>query len=108
LEIKIFKIVNYYATFIHHGTGITQSVWRRATVRTTEVRFPAGARDFSEHSVETDSGAHPVYNPMATGVKPARCVKLTTDFHAVPRSRMVELYLHSPIYLHRPWRPIGL
>jgi hypothetical protein len=27
-------------------------------------------------------------------------MKLTTNLHLVPRSRMVELYLHSPIYLH--------
>jgi hypothetical protein len=27
-------------------------------------------------------------------------VKLTTHLHLVPRSRMVELYLHSPIRLH--------
>jgi hypothetical protein len=27
-------------------------------------------------------------------------VKLTTHLHLVPRSRMVELYLHSPICLH--------
>jgi hypothetical protein len=29
-----------------------------------------------------------------------RGVKLTTHLHLVPRSRMVELYLHSPICLH--------
>jgi hypothetical protein len=27
-------------------------------------------------------------------------MKLTTHLHLVPRSRMVELYLHSPICLH--------
>jgi hypothetical protein len=27
-------------------------------------------------------------------------VKLTTDLHLVPRPRVVELYLHSPICLH--------
>jgi hypothetical protein len=27
-------------------------------------------------------------------------VKLTTDLSLVPRSRIVELYLHSPIFLH--------
>jgi hypothetical protein len=27
-------------------------------------------------------------------------VKLTTHFHLVPRSRMMELYLRSPIFLH--------
>jgi hypothetical protein len=29
-----------------------------------------------------------------------RDVKLTTSLHLVPRSRMVELYLHSPMCLH--------
>jgi hypothetical protein len=29
-----------------------------------------------------------------------RGMKLTTDLHLVPRSRMVELYLYSPICLH--------
>jgi hypothetical protein len=29
-----------------------------------------------------------------------RSVKLTTHLHLVPTSRMVELYLHSPIRLH--------
>jgi hypothetical protein len=27
-------------------------------------------------------------------------VKLTTNFHLMPMSRMVELYLHSPTHLH--------
>jgi hypothetical protein len=30
----------------------------------------------------------------------SRGVKLTTDLHLVTTSRMVELYLHSPIRLH--------
>jgi hypothetical protein len=29
-----------------------------------------------------------------------RGVKLTSDIFLVPRSRMVELYLHSPTHLH--------
>jgi hypothetical protein len=29
-----------------------------------------------------------------------RGVKLTTDLHLVPRSRIVGLYLHSPMYIH--------
>jgi hypothetical protein len=33
------------------------------------------------------------------GLSP-RGVKLTTHLHLVPKSRMVELYLHSPICLH--------
>jgi hypothetical protein len=30
----------------------------------------------------------------------SRCVMLTTNLHLVPRSKIVELYLHSPIHLH--------
>jgi hypothetical protein len=32
--------------------------------------------------------------------KAAPGVKLTTNLHLQPRSTMVELYLHCPIYLH--------
>jgi hypothetical protein len=32
--------------------------------------------------------------------KSGRGVKLTTHFHLLPRLSMVELYLHSLIYLH--------
>jgi hypothetical protein len=47
-------------------------------------------QDFSlPHSVQTGSGAHPISYPMGEA-----------DLHLVPRSRMVELYLHSPICLH--------
>jgi hypothetical protein len=55
-------------------------------------------QDFSLlHNVQTGSWAHLASYPMGTrGVKP------TTHFHLVPRSRMIELYLHSPIF------PLGL
>jgi hypothetical protein len=36
---------------------------------------------------------------LSPGVKPQR-VKLATHLHLMPRSRKVNLYLHSPIYLH--------
>jgi hypothetical protein len=49
----------------------------------------------TRHSVQTRSGAHPASYPMGTG-----CVKLTTELHLVPRSRMVELYLYSPTSRH--------
>jgi hypothetical protein len=55
-------------------------------------------------SVQTGSGAHPTSYRMRTavslwGVKP-QGMKLTTHLHPVPRSRMAELHLHSPIRLH--------
>jgi hypothetical protein len=63
-------------------------------------RFPAGARDFSLlYSVQTGSGSQIAPYPMGTGafsteVKQAD-VKLTTHLNLVPRSRMMQLYLHS-------------
>jgi hypothetical protein len=65
-----------------------------------------GAREFSLlHSVHTGSGFHPASHKMGTkgsfsGSKAAGGVKLTVHFHLVPRSRIVELNLHSPICLH--------
>jgi hypothetical protein len=42
------------------------------------------------------SWAHPASYTMGS----SQGVKVTTHFHLVPRSKMVELYLHSPIHLH--------
>jgi hypothetical protein len=60
---------------------------------------------FLLHIVQTVSEAHPASYPMGyLGLFPwgqsGRGVKLSTHLHLVPRSRMVELNLHSPIYLH--------
>jgi hypothetical protein len=58
------------------------------------------ARDFSLlNSVQTGSGAHPASYLMCIGGpflegKAAGGLKLTTRLHLVPRSKMVELYLH--------------
>jgi hypothetical protein len=56
-------------------------------------------------NVQSGYGAQPAFYPMGSGssfafVKSARGVKLTTHLHLVPRLRMVELHLHSPIYLY--------
>jgi hypothetical protein len=57
------------------------------------------------HCVHIGSGAHPAYE-MGTGgffpgvKRPGRY--LTTHFLLEPRSRMVELYLHSP-YVFMAW-----
>jgi hypothetical protein len=69
------------------------------------VGFPARTRNYSLiHTVQTDSGTHPVSYPMSTGVsfsgESGWGVKLTTHLHLVPRSIKVELWLHSPIRLH--------
>jgi hypothetical protein len=70
---------------------------------TAVVQFPLGVTDFCLLlSVYTGSGAHSASYPMGTvgsfpGGKDAWGIKLTSHLHLVPRSRMVELYLHSPI-----------
>jgi hypothetical protein len=68
------------------------------------VQFLTGAGDFSLlHSVQTDSGAHPFsYSVVNWGSSPegkaARGEKPTTHVYPVPRSRTMELHLHSPIH----------
>jgi hypothetical protein len=51
------------------------------------------------HKVQTKSGAQPAPYPTGTGALSSG-VKLTIHLHLVPRSRKVELYLHSTIRLH--------
>jgi hypothetical protein len=61
------------------------------------VHFPAGARDISLiHNVQTNFGVHPVsYHMGAGGYFPGEKVA-DHHLHLVPRSRMMELYLHFP------------
>jgi hypothetical protein len=60
-------------------------------------------QDFSVlHGVQIGSGTHPASYPMGTGRyslrrKSGQDVKLTTHLHLMPKSRMGELYLYSPI-----------
>jgi hypothetical protein len=80
-------------------------VWRRATSWTAGVRFPAVVRDFSVlHSVQTVSDTHSASYPVGAGAHSpgvsGRGMKLTIHLHLEPRTRMVELYLHSLIRLH--------
>jgi hypothetical protein len=72
---------------------------------TAAVRFPAGEEIFL-YSTASRPAVGPtqphiqwVPGALSPGVK-QREVTLTTYFHLVPRLRVVELYLHSPIYLH--------
>jgi hypothetical protein len=63
-------------------------------------------QDFSVlHNVQTGSGVHTASYPMdAGGCFPmgwsSKSAMLTTHHYLIPKSRMVELYLHSPTYLH--------
>lgn len=60
-----------------------------------EVSFSAGVKDFSLlDSVPTGSGAHFPLQWVLRG----RGMKLTTQHHLMLRLRILELYLHSPIY----------
>jgi hypothetical protein len=72
---------------------------------TVGVRFREWTRDFSLlYIVQADSGAHPSSIQWVSWAisleESVRDAKLTTHLLLVPRSRMVELYLHSPIRLH--------
>jgi hypothetical protein len=59
---------------------------------------------FLLRSVQTCSGAHPAsysgYQRLIPWRQSGRSVKLTTHLYLLMRSRMVELYLQSPIRLH--------
>jgi hypothetical protein len=87
---------------VYRNAGyITHSVGRVAGNGLGDgVRFPAGLRHFSLfHRVKTGSGVHLASHPMGTRNKGGEGVKLTAHVHLVPRSRMVELYLHSHVRL---------
>jgi hypothetical protein len=80
-----------------------------STTATAGARFLAGSRDFSLlHSLPTGPEARRVSYPVGTegsfpGGNETGAVKLTIHFHLVPRSRIVEPYLRSPIRL-MAWR----
>jgi hypothetical protein len=59
------------------------------------VQFPAKSGDFV-HSVQTGTGAHPTSCPVG----PRRYSGPGMNIHLVPRSRIVELCLHSPMRLY--------
>jgi hypothetical protein len=65
------------------------------------VRFPAGA-NFFLFSTASKPALRPTQHPiqwtfgaLSPGGKSGKGVKLTTHLHLVPRSRKVEIYLHS-------------
>jgi hypothetical protein len=90
---------------MNEWTGITQFVKRRATGRRTGFWFPVGSRDFL-FSTECRKALGPTWCPthwvpeVFCPGKTGRGAELTTHLHLVPRSRMLELHLHSPIPLH--------
>jgi hypothetical protein len=73
------------------------------------VRFLSRSRDMSLlHSFQTGSEAYPASYTMGTGdsfpgVKAPGGMKLTSHLNLVPRSRTVELCLHSPIDVFMTW-----
>jgi hypothetical protein len=86
------------AAFCFYGAGVAQAVLCLTTDRTTGVRSPTEAEDFSSSlCVQTGSGSHPATCPMGTGGKarPGRDAD-----HSPPSSAEVkndqELYLLSP------------
>jgi hypothetical protein len=76
--------------YFHFPTG---SFFNLYVVHALDVTVTMSMKHIA-HRVQTGSGGPPslLYNGY-------RGVKLTTNLHLVPRSRMVELYLHSPIRL---------
>jgi hypothetical protein len=94
------------------GCRVFTTLGKQASVRSTDLYSYTGidSRQGEEifsllHSVQTDSGANPDSYTMGTGESfpgglSGRGVRLTSPLHRVSRSRMAELYIHSPIYLH--------
>jgi hypothetical protein len=86
--------------FFHDSSIVIATGW------TVGIRTPVRAREFSLlNNVQTGSGAHPDSYQADTGDcysggKEAGDVKLTTHLHLVPKSKMMELCVHSPIRLH--------
>jgi hypothetical protein len=67
--------------------------------------IPGGARFFLFSTQHASSEAHPGSYPMGAGDdlprgKNSWSTKPTTHFRPMPKSKMVELYLHSPICFH--------
>jgi hypothetical protein len=84
---------------------MAQLVWRWAVCCTVRLRFPTRKRQLSL--------LHKVQNVSRIHQPPVKCVRiqfaerhkgrrliLTKRLHLLPKSRMVELYLHSPTRLH--------
>jgi hypothetical protein len=75
-----------------HSPQIYGSI-SRAMGWMARVQFPAWEDYFPLHSVQTGAGTL-----LSNGCRESgRGVKVTTHLHLVPRSRMVELYFHSPM-----------
>jgi hypothetical protein len=67
--------------------------------------IPGEGKEFVfTHSIQTGSGVHTVSYPMSFGGSSiggkATNVKMITHLQLIPRSRLVEVNLHSPIHLH--------
>jgi hypothetical protein len=71
--------------------------------RSSTVRFPVGAGNFSHHHrVQNGSGAHPIPIQWVPGAL-SLGVKLTTHLHLVPRSRMSGAIPPFPQYASMTW-----
>jgi hypothetical protein len=71
---------------------VSYSLWA-GQLQEIGIRISAGTRDFCfVRNVQRSTQSRIQWVPGA--VSPG--IKLTTHFHLVPRSKMVELYLHSP------------
>jgi hypothetical protein len=88
------------------GARIEQSVQRiRLQDGQPGINFGRSKHFALRYSLQIGSGAHRTCYSMDTGgpfPREYNCwvVKLTTHLHLMQRSRMVELYIHSPIRLY--------
>jgi hypothetical protein len=94
IRMEFIAFCIYFITHTYESQGkIAQSVWRRATSWTEIFLYSTVSRT-----------SHPASYPMGTrasfhGVKwPGR--EADHSVHLVPRSRMMQQYLHSPIQLY--------
>jgi hypothetical protein len=86
------------------SVGIATRLW--AVPPRNQGSFPDKDKRFFSllHDVQTGSGVHPASYTVGTRASfqklSGRGMKLTTHLHLVPRSRILEQYLDSPMRLH--------
>jgi hypothetical protein len=95
---RVTVILSNHFLEVSHDSLVGIGTRLRAGRPRSRGSIPGKASDFSLlHSVQTGSGSHPESYTRGPRVK---LQGREADLHIVPRSRMVELYLHSPILFH--------
>jgi hypothetical protein len=91
----------FHCSIVSRAKTVAQSVHRQPSDWVVRVRIPVRTKSF----FSTPQCSYWVWSPFSLLPNEYRgwswwSMKLTTHLHLAPRSRMVELYLHSPIHLH--------